>query len=288
LLDSITQVLGSSKHETFHTATESQPTWGPSRRPLRILVAEDNHVNQKLMSSLLAKWGHTAVITSDGREALAAMQQQTFDLVLMDVQMPEMNGFEATAAIRAQEQTSGQYIPIIALTAHAMKGDRERCLQAGMDSYIPKPIHAQTLFDMIENMTLYSHEFPSMTTSDDGDRQVVEILNKDEALARVDGDEALLAEMVDIFREEFPDMMKAIEQAVAQRDADALSRAAHRLKGAVGNFSAQATFEAALRLETMGRQNDLAAVDETYGELVQEIERLQPALATLTPEASRI
>jgi CheY-like chemotaxis protein len=119
------------------------------RPPLRVLLAEDSLVNQKLAVGLLEKYGHHVVLASDGREAIAALQAHQFDLVLMDVQMPEMDGFEATAAIRAKEKQTGAHIPIIAMTAHAMKGDRERCLEAGMDAYVPKPIRARQLFETI-------------------------------------------------------------------------------------------------------------------------------------------
>jgi two-component system sensor histidine kinase/response regulator len=121
-----------------------------TENPLWVLVAEDSPVNQKLIQRLLEKWGHTPVIAKDGKEALALLDAGKFDLVLMDLQMPEINGFEATAAIRQKERGDGAHIPIIALTAHALKGDRERCLEAGMDDYLSKPIEAQKLFDVVE------------------------------------------------------------------------------------------------------------------------------------------
>ena len=123
-----------------------------TRRKFHILLAEDNPINQKLAVRLIEKRGHTLVVASNGREALAALEEQAFDLVLMDVQMPEMDGFEATAAIRDREKTTGKHIPIIAMTAHAMKGDRERCLAAGMDSYISKPVNVEELFETIRSL----------------------------------------------------------------------------------------------------------------------------------------
>jgi two-component system sensor histidine kinase/response regulator len=124
-----------------------------SDRPARILLAEDNVVNQRVVLRLLQKAGHTAVIAGNGKEALLALQRQTFDLVLMDVQMPELDGFEATAAIRENERDTSTHIPIIALTAHAMKGDEERCLAAGMDAYISKPIRARDLLELVDKYT---------------------------------------------------------------------------------------------------------------------------------------
>jgi CheY-like chemotaxis protein len=134
----------------------------PQRR-LRILLAEDNIVNQRLVVRLLEKYGHTMIVASTGREVLAALAQQPIDLVLMDVQMPDMDGLEATAVIREQERQCGSHLPIIALTAHAMKGDQERCLASGMDDYISKPINAQTLSAVISRVLdgVTSRNFPA-------------------------------------------------------------------------------------------------------------------------------
>src|SRR6202022_1826283 len=121
-----------------------------SRNHLQILLVEDNAVNRVLAVRLLEKRGHTVAVAGNGKEALAALEKQAFDLVLMDVQMPEMDGFEATAALREKEKTTGIHLPIIAMTAHAMKGDRERCLAAGMDGYLSKPFQTEELFEAIE------------------------------------------------------------------------------------------------------------------------------------------
>ena len=125
---------------------------------MRLLLAEDNPVNQKLAVTLLERWGHTVVKANNGREALEAVQRQPFDLVLMDVQMPEMDGFEATAAIREMEKGTVTHIPIVAMTAHAMKGDREHCLEKGMDGYVSKPLQPAVLFDLLESLTLPASE----------------------------------------------------------------------------------------------------------------------------------
>ena len=130
---------------TRHTLREG-------RLPLRILLAEDNLVNQKLASRMLENQGHMVVVASDGAQALDTLEKQSFDLVLMDAQMPVMDGFESTAAIRRLEEATRAHIPIIAMTAHAMVGDRQRCLQAGMDGYIAKPVHAHELFETIETV----------------------------------------------------------------------------------------------------------------------------------------
>ena len=132
-------------------------TWNSlqeEKRKFRILLAVDNAVNQKLATRLLEKRGHRVTVAPDGRQAVAALGRDAFDLVLMDVQMPEMDGFEATTAIREQEKSTGKHMPIIALTAHAMRGDQERCLAAGMDGYIEKPIKAQELVDLMERFSV--------------------------------------------------------------------------------------------------------------------------------------
>jgi len=153
LLTAMMTVLGAASRDADGSPLAAREALGTSQRRLRILVAEDSPVNQKLMVRLLEKWGHTVVVAHNGREALAALDEQRFDAVLMDIQMPEMDGFEATAAIRTQEETTGPHVPIIAMTAHAMQGDRERCLEVGMDGYVAKPIRARELFEAIESLT---------------------------------------------------------------------------------------------------------------------------------------
>ena len=150
MLDAILNVLGSQGEAAGQSALVTRHSLRKASRSLRILLAEDNPVNQKLAARLIEKWGHSVLTVGDGRQALDALQRRKFDVVLMDVEMPEMDGYEATAAIRAQEQRTGGHHPIIAMTAHALKGDRERCLAAGMDGYVSKPIRANELFEAIE------------------------------------------------------------------------------------------------------------------------------------------
>jgi two-component system, sensor histidine kinase and response regulator len=152
LLDAILRVLGTKGQPVENAQLVTRHSLREGRRSLRVLLAEDNAVNQKLASRLLEKRGHSVVVTATGRQAVEALEGQRFDLVLMDVQMPEMDGFEATAAIRTRECLTGSHIPVIAMTAHAMTGDRERCLAAGMDGYLSKPIHGKELFEAIEGL----------------------------------------------------------------------------------------------------------------------------------------
>jgi len=158
LFEAIVRVLGMSGSQPEPAALITRHTIREGKKKLRVLLAEDNVINQKLAARLLEKHGHHVTLTANGREALAALDRENFDAVLMDVQMPEMDGFEATAAIRAREQGTGRHLPIIAMTAHAMQGDRERCLAAGMDDYISKPIKIRELTDVLEKFSVAAPE----------------------------------------------------------------------------------------------------------------------------------
>ena len=149
LFDAIGMSLHLSVPEDVEEAAAAEAT-EPELPPLNVLLVEDSVVNQKLAVGLLQKKGHSVVIAENGKEAIATLSSQDFDVVLMDVEMPEMDGLEATAVIRVKEKQTGQHVPIIAMTAHAMKGDRQRCLEAGMDDYVSKPIRARQLFETIE------------------------------------------------------------------------------------------------------------------------------------------
>jgi two-component system sensor histidine kinase/response regulator len=217
-------------------------------------------------------------VANNGREAVDMLKQQPFDAILMDVQMPEMDGYEATAAIRREEKKTGAHIPIVAMTAYAMKGDRERCLAVGMDRYISKPIRAKELFESVEGSQPASVE-PSL-----GPPAMVQrsgILNEAEALSRVGDDPQLLRELAGVFVSECPRLLDAVHSAVASKDAAKLKIAAHSLKGAVDNFAAQAAYDAALRLEMHGRDGNLAEVEQDWDTLHKEIDRLLPVLADL-------
>ena len=161
----------------------------PLVRPLRILMAEDNKFNQRVVVLMLAKSGHTVTIAVNGREAVAALGRQSFDLVLMDLQMPEMDGFQATAAIRSAEAGTARHIPIIALTAHAMKEDRDRCLEAGMDDYLSKPIQQDKLHRAIEDCVLPIRETAEAEPPACASASPMDVVA---ALARVDGDRGFL------------------------------------------------------------------------------------------------
>jgi PAS domain S-box-containing protein len=298
LLDAIMTTLDATA-EARRLSPEGISDLPPSRRSLHILLAEDNAVNQRLAVRLLAKRGHTAVVAGNGREALDALAREKFDLLLMDVQMPEMDGFEATAAIRAQETSVGGHIPIVAMTAHAMKGDRERCLEAGMDDYLAKPLQIQQLYEVIENLVpdLEKEEDGRRRTEDGGrksrdprpeprypDAEETPAFDRDGALSRVEGDLDLLKEVAGLFLDELPGMMAPLKDALAKRDAKTLERTAHSLKGSVGSLSAQAAFETALQMEMAGRDSDFAKAEEVLAELERETARLEGALRALLEE----
>ncbi|HEY7326840.1 MAG TPA: PAS domain S-box protein [Gemmataceae bacterium] len=245
-------------------------------RALRLLLAEDNLVNQKLAVRLLEKQGHSVVVAANGREAIEAVQKQNFDLVLMDVQMPEMDGFEATGAIRQSEHGTGRHLPILAMTAYAMKGDRERCLESGMDGYVSKPIQPRELGEMIAKLVAPGDSVPMEEAP-----APASVVDRNEIRERVGGDTKLLHELIEVFFEDCPRMWQSVCDALSEGDALKLRRAAHTLKGSVGVFGAQAAREAAERLEQLARNGDLQPAAEVVAQLEAELERLKPTLLEL-------
>jgi PAS domain S-box-containing protein len=283
LLDAIVIALGQPKMGT--TTVITRFTIQDARKRLNVLLAEDNMVNQKLAMRILEKRGHHVVAVSNGKEAIDKYEKEQFDLVLMDVQMPEVDGFEATQRIRQIEKQKGGHIPIVAMTAHAMKGDREKCLAAGMDEYVPKPIKTQELHNVIENLALKSiaqnksGEHP--IDSHDPDGPTKDIFDLTKALQVVDGDKGLLKEITVMFLEELQENTEGIVQAIRKKDADALEKAAHSLKGSVGNLGAKRAYGAAYRLESIGKEGRLAEAKGALAELEKELGELEIALNKL-------
>jgi signal transduction histidine kinase/DNA-binding response OmpR family regulator len=269
LLDAILSARGVVP--TGAAAEAPDATTPAAGRRLRVLLAEDNPVNQKLATHLLAKQGHSVTVADNGRLALAAMERHTYDLVLMDMQMPEMDGLDAAAVIRAGEKGTGRHVPIIALTAHVMMEDRERCFEAGMDAYLPKPLRAKELYETIAR--LMPPDPPP------GKR----VMDASAILVSVGRDAGLRAQLAEVFLEECPQLMEQVKSAMARRDSKALQRAAHTLKGSTYVFYARAASEAAQKLETMGRTGDWNGIDDAFETLRQEVERLESALSALVP-----
>jgi two-component system sensor histidine kinase/response regulator len=251
-------------------------------RSLRVLVAEDNRVNQQVAVGMLERAGHTAAVAENGREALALLERQTFDVVLMDVQMPELDGLETTAAIRERERAEGGHLPIVALTAHAMKGDAERCLAAGMDAYLPKPLQPRELAEAIAKV-VPSAVAParSEAPAEPPSPPAAGPFDLGKLMDRVGGDRRALADLVRIFRADWPKQVARLRQALQDGDAPAVRSAAHALKGAVSNFAAPAATETALNLQKMGEAGRLAGADAVLERLETEVHALLAALADL-------
>jgi PAS domain S-box-containing protein len=265
LLDAILTAFGGPHADR---RPSGRRTFRPRRalgRRLSVLVAEDNPTNQKLVVVLLEQHGHRVTTAANGREAVAKASEGTFDVILMDVQMPELDGFEATAAIRRREDATGVHTPIVAMTAHAMAGDRERCLAAGMDGYVSKPLRPGDLLSTIEGFfTKKRGDAPRDTPRASG-------VDGDALFHDFGQNRTLVAEVIKVFLSEAPKHLDALRAAVDARDARALAAAAHALKGSVGLFAKGAAFEAARRLEQEAQNGDLAAMHERCAEIEREL-----------------
>jgi PAS domain S-box-containing protein len=229
-------------------------------RRLRVLVAEDNPVNQRVAAGMLERLGHRPHVVANGRAALEALERERFDLVLMDVQMPELDGLETTARIRETERARGGHLPIVALTAHAMKGDEERCLAAGMDAYLAKPLEPQALVDQLARL------FPDTA------------IDRARLLERVGGDARALQDVARIFLADAPRHMAEIRRALARSDARALRGTAHTLKGALANFGAQGAVDAAFELQKLGDASDLEDAQVVFERLERELRAVRREL----------
>ena len=283
LLEALRVAVGKARADAPPTARQRQPAAKPHLKG-RILVAEDNPVNQKVVVRMLEGAGHTISVAGDGTEVLAAVQGERFDAILMDVQMPTMNGFEATARIREREREWGSArVPIIAMTAHAMKGDREKCLEAGMDDYVSKPLHRGNLLALIQNLL----HFAAAPATDCG-----KTIDEGLAMAQVEQDASLLTEIVDLFTLDRERVLSKMAAAVIEEDGPTLAAAAHNLKGSVANFGAGHAVILLEKLEALGRAHDLGPTAEMLGELKQELARVERALRELpgrvaNPEIAR-
>ncbi|MBI4641226.1 MAG: response regulator [Candidatus Tectomicrobia bacterium] len=259
----------------------------PASRRLHILLAEDNVINQAVATGILESAGHAVAVAKNGREVLAALEREPFDLILMDVQMPEMDGFEATEAIREKERATGTHIPIVAMTARAMRSDQERCLEAGMDGYLSKPIRPGELMRAIATSALGVAEPPTESETaivkEISSSGVVFDLNA--VLARFSGNVRILTGIAQMFLDDAPQMLSTVQEAIARQDSKALEQAAHTLKGAMSHFSVPSADNAALRLEEIGESGDLSAADAAFAALEYEIDRLTRELSEFMERA---
>jgi CheY-like chemotaxis protein len=221
------------------------------------------------MLRLLQKLGHVPVLATNGREALATLQSQRFDLVFMDVQMPELDGLAATAEIRRREQASGEHLPVVAMTAHALKGDRERCLAGGMDGYIAKPVKFDLVQQEIERLcgTASAPASPPW--------------NSKQALARVDGDLDLLRKITSVFLDEYPKTLEHLRAAMKQADQQAMREAIHMLQGELAYFALDPALAKLQKLRELVHVGDLVPAALSLQKLEEELDRLRPSLLDL-------
>ncbi len=297
LFDAIVVAFGIRVPEPEPTGGSIHPAPSSPMMSLKILLAEDALANQMLAIGLLEKkWKHRVTVASNGREAVDMLRREPFDVVLMDIQMPEMDGLEATRLIRQLEaegklsahRTSG--VPIVAMTAHAMKGDRERCLQAGMDGYVSKPIRAQDLRMSIEQLVDAS-SLVSADPSSGGDAaspsdsmdaaasSAKDLINWSDALHSVDGDPALLRLVVEAFLTECPEHVVQLDQAIQQHDVSTSRRLAHLFKGVMGTLACPSVQETALDLEVACTDENFAAAEPLYQELNGQLQQLTGVLS---------
>jgi len=249
---------------------------GDSSKSLHILLAEDNAVNQKLAIRMLEKRGHRVALAINGREALKALEKGSYDLVLMDVQMPEMDGLEATTLLRSREKLTGLHQPVVAMTALVMKGDRERCITSGMDGYLTKPIRPQELDEVLDSYVAQERQaLPAPVSS----RSLEPAVSIEELMERIDGDVSFLAELLELFRGDYTEQAATARQALEKKDNAALQRVSHALKGALGNLAAPTASRLAAELESMAKIGDLTfakvRIDDIEVEVIRVIEALE-------------
>ncbi len=274
LLDAVRSVVGVSSRTRARRAPAVSGQAQRSRLALDILLVEDNPVNRRLAQHVLEKEGYRVVAADNGAAALKTLEDKHFDLILMDVQMPRVDGIETTRAIRSREKITGEYTPIVALTAHAMVGDRERCLKAGMDGYLIKPIQPATLLEAIERLHLVCGGRSKST------RKIV--LDRAALVDRVDGDVELLGEITKLFLQECVPLMASAREAMKTGNTDRFTYAVHTLRGMFRSLSAPAAQEAAGILEGLSLKNDRENAEATYAVLEQEVQVLKAELGSMT------
>jgi len=247
--------------------------------PLTILLAEDSSINQRVVLEFLHRWGHTVHVVDNGRHAVEQLSQEQYDLVLMDLQMPVMGGMEATARLREGEKATSRRVPVIAMTAEAMKGDRQRCLDAGMDDYISKPINSRELKEILHRWGSSSHGTNNCTNRTGS--HVSDMVNWNLARELVGDDPGLLLDLTEMFRTQSPGLMEQIQTAIQNNDAPELHRTAHSLKGAIGYFGATAVEDLIQELEEMGKNRTLEEAEDLFHKLQQQMALLDQSLSLL-------
>jgi two-component system sensor histidine kinase/response regulator len=292
LLDAIMMTMGLPSEETPTVITRHKVY--EERESFNILLAEDNLINQTLAMKLLETRGHRVTLASNGMEAVGAFKKGDFDLILMDIQMPEMDGFEATRHIRALElkgkESKIERIPIVAMTAHAMTGDREKCIAAGMDDYVSKPVKPEALYSVIDKVARKSQsekEQKRIQPSQGTKTFSPKTFDLSGAMETVLGNEDLFQEIAGMFIESCPNHLARIKEGIEENDAGILEREAHSLKGAVGNFSAKEVYEAAYRLEKLGKEGNMATAEEELSTLERALNELVSEMKIVLQEMKK-
>jgi len=286
LFNAIVTTLGQDRCDPTGAVRAAEPG---AIRPLRILLAEDNEANRILACRLLEKWGHRVTVAEDGLVVLEAVKHGEFDVILMDVQMPKLDGLQTARQIRRQERSAGRHIPIIALTAHASREDRAMCLEAGMDGYVCKPIDRRELMDVLEGAV---HGATQIDAGKDADRDPpqrrphdpndLRVFDRQAMLEHVGGDVELFAEITQIFLETLPQLLDQMQDALRAGDWRGLARLTHSLKGSLSNFAARRACRAVQAMETAARQEDLQRAGSAFDEVLSELEEFKSVLSQET------
>ncbi|MEO8493797.1 MAG: response regulator, partial [Planctomycetota bacterium] len=277
LLDTILEAM--DEHAGDSPAEQPVEVAQPSGRSSRVLLVEDGLVNQRVAMGFLKRAGHRVTLAENGEEAIRCWEVQSFDIILMDVQMPVMDGLEATTEIRKREAASGKRIPIIAMTAAAMKGDKERCLEVGMDDYVSKPIAADTLFTTLAR---YSNRLPEPETTVAPEREMneKEIFDSDLAMTQVPGGVAVLKDLARIFLMECPKLLKDLRQGLADENVEATQRAVHTLKGSARILAANRLGAISAELEKDARDKNLDVIRARFGEIEAAVDEACRVIST--------
>ena len=277
LLDAILDAFQLRDPRRPSSKIQARPTkQRPGESGLKILLAEDHPVNRELVVALLTQEGHRVVTAHNGGQALRRATQQKFDLILMDVQMPELDGLEVTRLLREGEKQTGHHVPIIALTARAMKGDRELCLAAGVDAYLSKPVKRPQLLDLIGRLTqpAASETAPAVESPAEAPTMATENVDLPRLLDQIGGDPKIARKLIEMFLQSLPEYLNDIRNAAARRDDRMLVRVAHAVKGAISNFTTGTAHAVALQLEQAGRKADWAEVQSAQSEFEQQMNAL--------------
>ena len=273
-------------------ATHSAPRPGPqslqrATQPRSLLLVEDNAVNQRLGMRMLEKMGHQVTLAVNGQQALDTVQSRQFDLILMDIQMPVLSGIDATRAIREREKGSGRRTPIIAMTAHAMAGDADKFLEAGMDGYISKPIQSGILRAEIDRLTQTEITGGESKMNKDVRSYETASVNLNDLLARVENDRELLCDLLSIFKQEFPGYLQTLQNAVARNETAQVAGVSHTLKGMLSNLAVTKAAASISRLEQLARAGEISSLRGALAAFEREVQGLLPEMETYLAEARK-